>query len=55
MKRLFRHVLTQDFESHSHYVLMSFLNLFKSEDFGEGVQALAGRRVPKLKGRKAQK
>ena len=51
MKRLFRHGLTQDFESHSHHVLMSVLNLFKSEDFKEGVQSFAARRVPEFRGK----
>ncbi|MGA0839994.1 MAG: enoyl-CoA hydratase/isomerase family protein, partial [Pseudomonadales bacterium] len=41
MKRLFRHGQTQDFESHSHHVLMSVLNLFRSEDIREGEQAYA--------------
>jgi enoyl-CoA hydratase/carnithine racemase len=51
MKRLFRHGLTQDFESHSHHVLMSVLNLFKSEDFKEGVQSFVTRRAPEFKGK----
>jgi enoyl-CoA hydratase/carnithine racemase len=51
MKRLFRHGLTQDFESHSHHVLMSILNLFKSGDFGEGVQSFVEKRPPEFKGR----
>ena len=50
MKRLFRHGLTQDFESHSHHVLMSLLNLFRSRDFQEGVQAFMERREPEFRG-----
>jgi enoyl-CoA hydratase/carnithine racemase len=51
MKRLFRHGLTQDFESHSHHVLMSVLNLFKSEDFKEAVRSFAEKRPPQFQGR----
>ena len=50
MKRLFRHGLTQDFESHSHHVLMSVLQLFRSEDFKEAVTAYAERREPDFRG-----
>ena len=51
MKRLFRHGLTQDFESHSHHVLMSLVNLMKSQDFGEAVTSFIEKREPDFKGR----
>ncbi len=50
LKRLFRHGLTQDFESHSHHVLMSVLNLFRSNDFKEGVRSFVERRAPVFRG-----
>ena len=39
MKRLFRHGLSEDFESHTHHVLMQLLVLFRSGDFKEGLEA----------------
>lgn len=50
IKRLFRHGLTQDFESHSHHVLMSLMNLVKSNDFGEAIQAFIEKRRAKFTG-----
>lgn len=51
MKRLFRHGLTQDFESHSHHVLLQTMALFRTNDFKESVQAFMERRDPRFEGR----
>jgi enoyl-CoA hydratase/carnithine racemase len=51
MKRLFRHGLSEDFDSHSHHVLMQLLLLFRSQDFQEGVQSFLERRPPQFQGR----
>jgi enoyl-CoA hydratase/carnithine racemase len=50
MKRLFRHGLTEDFESHTHHVLMQLLLLFRSQDFQEGMRAFLEKREPKFSG-----
>lgn len=50
MKRLFRHGLTQDFESHSHHVLLSVVNLFNSNDFNEAINAYTDKRPAVFKG-----
>jgi enoyl-CoA hydratase/carnithine racemase len=50
MKRLFRHGLTEDFESHTHHVLMQLLLLFRSSDFQEGIQSFLERREPRFSG-----
>ena len=51
MKRLYRHGLSEDFEAHSHHVLMQLLLLFRSEDFREGVASFVERRPARFTGR----
>jgi enoyl-CoA hydratase/carnithine racemase len=51
MKRLFRHGLSQDFESHTHHVLMQLMLLFKSNDFQEGMKSFLEKRPPEFKGK----
>ncbi len=51
MKRLFRHGLSEDFESHTHHVLMQLLLLFRSCDFKEGIEAFMAKREPNFTGR----
>ena len=51
MKRLFRHGLSEDFEAHSHHVLMQLLLLFRSQDFQEGIASFMEKRPPKFSGK----
>ncbi len=48
---VFRHGLTEDFESHTHHVLMQLMLLFRSEDFREGIQSFMEKREPHFEGR----
>jgi enoyl-CoA hydratase/carnithine racemase len=51
MKRLYRHGLSEDFESHTHHVLMQLMVLFKSNDVAEGIKAFIEKREAKFTGR----
>lgn len=51
MKRLYRHGLTEDFESHTHHVLMQLLLLFRSKDFQEGIKSFIEKRDAEFEGR----
>ena len=51
MKRLYRHGLGEDFESHSHHVLMQLLLLFRSADFQEGILSFMEKLPPKFAGK----
>jgi enoyl-CoA hydratase/carnithine racemase len=51
IKRLFRHGLSEDFESHTHHVLTQFALLVRSADFREGMAALIEKRKPDFEGR----
>jgi enoyl-CoA hydratase/carnithine racemase len=51
MKRLYRAGMNEDFESHTHHVLMQLLLLFRSHDFQEGIQSFIQKREPKFQGK----
>ena len=51
IKRLYRHGLGEDFEAHSHHVLMQLALLMRSNDFREGIQSFIEKRDPDFEGR----
>lgn len=51
MKRLYRHGVGGDFEGHSHHVLMQLMQLFRSQDFQEGIASFMERRPPRFQGK----
>ena len=50
-KRLMRHGWTEDFQSHTHHVLLETIRLFGTKDFREGITSFMEKRPPEFKGR----
>ncbi len=50
IKRLYRHGLSEDFESHTHHVLMQLMLLMRSQDFKEGIMSFIEKREPEFNG-----
>lgn len=50
-KRLMRHGLTEDFQSHTHHVLLQTMQLFGTKDFREGITSFMEKRPAEFKGR----
>jgi enoyl-CoA hydratase/carnithine racemase len=50
-KRLMRHGWTEDFQSHTHHVLLETIRLFGTKDFREGITSFMEKRPAKFTGR----
>ncbi len=50
-KRLMRHGMTEDFDSHTHHVLLQTIQLFGTKDFREGIMSFMEKRPAEFKGR----
>ncbi len=50
-KRLMRHGWTEDFQSHTHHVLLETIRLFGTKDFREGITSFMEKRPAKFEGR----
>ena len=50
-KRSMRFGLDESFEANAHHVMAELYQLFRTEDFREGIASFVEKRAPKYKGR----